>query len=231
MSTLHFIGGEKGGVGKSLVARLLAQYLIDRQLPFIGFDTDKSHGALLRFYADFASPIIIDRYESLDHMVEAAMEDADRRILVDLAAQTHRFLSDWIEDSGLLDLDEELGVSLTYWHVMDTGRDSVDLLERLLDQFGGRMKLNLVLNEVRGDRFDILDASGLRARAAELGAREISLRRLQDTTMQKIDARNTSFWAAIHNTDKAATSLGLLERKRVSLWLNKAYGAFDTAGV
>ncbi len=114
---------------------------------------------------------------------------------------------------------------------MDTGRDSVDLLARLLDQFGGRMKLNLVLNEVRGDRFDILDASGLRARAAELGAAEISLRRLQDTTMQKIDAGNARFWAATHNPDKTAATLGLLERQRVKLWLNKAYAAFDAAGV
>ncbi len=231
MSTLHFIGGEKGGVGKSLVARLLAQYLIDRKLPFLGFDTDKSHGALLRFYSDFASPIVIDRYESLDRIVEAAMEQPERRILVDLAAQTHRFLSDWIEDSGLLELNDELGVSLTYWHVMDTGRDSVDLLARLLDQFGGRMKINLILNEVRGERFDILDASGLRGRAAQLGSTEIGLRRLQDTTMQKIDARDTSFWAAVNIPDKTATSLGLLERQRVKLWLGKVYAAFDSATV
>jgi anion-transporting ArsA/GET3 family ATPase len=34
MSHLHFIGGEKGGVGKSLVARILAQYFIDRRQSF-----------------------------------------------------------------------------------------------------------------------------------------------------------------------------------------------------
>ena len=48
-TNIHLIGGEKGGVGKSLMARVLAQYLIDRQLPFLGFDTDRSHGALMRF--------------------------------------------------------------------------------------------------------------------------------------------------------------------------------------
>ncbi len=41
MSHIHFIGGEKGGVGKSLVSRILAQYLIDNDRPFLGFDTDK----------------------------------------------------------------------------------------------------------------------------------------------------------------------------------------------
>ena len=54
VSQIHLIGGEKGGVGKSMVSRLLAQYFIDRQIPFIGFDTDRSHGSLLRFYAEYS---------------------------------------------------------------------------------------------------------------------------------------------------------------------------------
>ena len=29
MSQIHFIGGEKGGIGKSLLARVLAQHFID----------------------------------------------------------------------------------------------------------------------------------------------------------------------------------------------------------
>jgi cellulose biosynthesis protein BcsQ len=61
-SVIHFIGGEKGGVGKSLVARLLAQQFIDNNMPFAGFDTDRSHGALLRFYGDYAQPAWVDRY-------------------------------------------------------------------------------------------------------------------------------------------------------------------------
>ena len=35
---IHLIGGEKGGVGKSLVSRLLAQYFIDHSISFLGFD-------------------------------------------------------------------------------------------------------------------------------------------------------------------------------------------------
>ena len=50
MSSLNFIGGEKGGVGKSVAARVLAQYFIDKNQPFIGFDTDRSHNSFTRFY-------------------------------------------------------------------------------------------------------------------------------------------------------------------------------------
>src|SRR6201996_4619266 len=83
MARIHLVGGEKGGVGKSLVARGLAQYFIDHSVPFRGFDSDRSHGALLRFYAGYASPVLVDHYESLDAIVEAATENPERRILVD----------------------------------------------------------------------------------------------------------------------------------------------------
>ena len=81
MSTIHLIGGEKGGVGKSVVARLLAQYMIDHEIPFIGFDTDRSHGSLLRFYTDYASPTVIDNYQSLDTIMETASAQPEQRIL------------------------------------------------------------------------------------------------------------------------------------------------------
>ncbi|HEY0294170.1 MAG TPA: mobilization protein [Bordetella sp.] len=227
MSHIHFIGGEKGGVGKSLAARMLAQYFIDRAVPFVGFDTDRSHGALLRFYADYASPIVLDRHDSLDPVMEAALADPQRRILIDLAAQTQQPLTKWLDDSDVLGFAEEHGLALTWWHVMDTGRDSVDLLRRWLDTFGGRIKLVLVLNEVRGDQFEILASSGERERAETLGASVMTLRRLPDTTMQKIDRQSASFWAVVNHPDRTATGLGLLERQRVKVWLHRAYAELD----
>jgi hypothetical protein len=230
MSHLHFIGGEKGGVGKSLVARMLAQYFIDGGAPFCAFDADKSHGALLRFYGDYTRPVAIEQYDKLDALVEAAVAQPGGVVLVDLAAQTQHALARWIEDSDLLTLSAELGIRLTYWHVMDAGRDSVDLLRRLLDEFGNRLDLVIVKNDVRGTAFEILDASGELARAEALGARVVSVRRLHDATMQKIDAHSSSFWAALNHTEVPA-ALGLLERQRVKVWLKKTYTEFERVGV
>jgi hypothetical protein len=228
MSTIHFIGGEKGGVGKSLVARLLAQLHIDRSQPFLGFDSDRSHASLQRFYPQHASPVLVDRYESLDKVVEAATEDAQRAVLVDLAAQTHQPLVKWMEESGMLELAREFGVGVHYWHVMDTGRDSVDLLRKLFDRFEGQLSYVIVLNQLRGDAFDVFEQSGLRQRAEMLGARFVELPRLHEQAMAKIDANSSSFWAA-HHGEKAVTGLGLLERQRVRVWLNKAYAGLGAA--
>ena len=230
VSKIHLIGGEKGGVGKSMLSRLLAQYFIDQQLPFVGFDTDRSHGSLLRFYADFASPALVDRYEALDRIIEAAVEQPGRRVLVDLAAQTQEPLVRWMEESGVLDMADLSGIALYYWHVMDSGRDSVDLLERLLDRFGQRVHYVLVRNQLRGDDFSQLERSGQLDRARGLGARVIDIRRLHDNVVQKIDARNASFWAAKNNSAIDGPGLGLMERQRLKMWLNHAYAEIARVG-
>jgi hypothetical protein len=227
VSRIHLIGGEKGGVGKSMTARLLAQYFIDRSIPFTGYDTDRSHGALRRFYGDYASDARVDRYESLDAIVETAVAQPGRRVLVDLAAQTHEALVTWMDESGVLDLANMSGIALHYWHVMDNGRDSVDLLQRVIERFGQRVHWVLVRNQLRGDDFSLLERSGQLGRALAFGARVVDLKRLHDSVVQKIDASNSSFWAARHGSLASGPALGLMERQRLKLWLAHAYGQIE----
>jgi hypothetical protein len=227
MANIHFIGGEKGGVGKSLTARLLAQYCIDRQLPFTAFDTDRSHGALLRFYSDFATPVAMDRAEALDAIVEAAAEQPERRVLVDLAAQTHDTLAQWMEEASLLAVATDEGIQLTYWHVMDAGKDSADLLAKLLDRFGEGLRYVLVRNQVRGSDFTALEQSGQQQRAEALGAKVVQLKKLSEGALLKIDGASSSFWKAT----TPGGGLGLLDRQRVKTWLADSYREFDTVGV
>jgi len=225
MANIHLIGGEKGGVGKSIVARLLAQYFIDHSIPFLGFDSDRSYGALMRFYANNTSPVLVDRYESLDAIVEAATENAERRILVDLAAQAQEPVTKWMDESQLLEVAREIGLNIHYWHVMDAGKDSVDLLKRLFDQYEQRLAYVVVRNHLRGDDFGILQRSGLLERAQALNARLIDIKRLYDPTMLKIDAHSSSFSAATQPEDQGGAHLGLLERQRFRTWLKGAYDA------
>ncbi len=231
MTNIHLVGGEKGGVGKSLVARLLAQYMIDHSIPFLGFDSDRSHGALLRFYAGYASPVLVNSYDSLDAIVEAASENPERRILVDLAAQTNDQLTQWMDDSQLLEVAPEIGLNIRYWHVMDSGRDSTDLLKGLLDRHGNRLNYTLVLNQLRGDDFRILEQSGEKERAMAMGAGVIVLKRLNEASMLKIDASNSSFWAVANKSEGDTSGLRILERQRVKVWLKNAFEEIGKPGV
>jgi hypothetical protein len=228
MSRIHFIGGEKGGVGKSVVARLLAQYWIDKQTPWTGFDTDRSHGALLRHYGDFSQPVEISLIDNLDLLVEAATEK-DQQVLVDLAAQTEQGLHRWIESGGVLELARELGIEVVFWHVMDDGKDSNDLLLKLLNQYGSEAQYVVVLNHGRGDNFSLYQHSDAARRVAELRVPVIELKPLHKPTMRNIDHLDKSFWAATTQTEDG-TSLGLVERHRVKVWIRSAYAEFERLG-
>ena len=175
MSSLNFIGGEKGGVGKSVVARVLAQYFIDKSVPFTGFDTDRSHTTFTRFYQDFASPVIVDSYESLDAIAmafEEAHELARRSVIVDLAAQTAAPVARWIGDSDLFSVMAELGVTVNFWHIADAGKDSVDLLDHLIDTYGAGPNYFVVKNQGRGTDFSQLEQSDALKKAVQVGDRK-----------------------------------------------------------
>jgi len=227
MSSLNFIGGEKGGVGKSVTSRLLAQYFIDRSRPFVGFDTDRSHSSFTRFYEGFASPVVVDSFEGLDTVVNGFETNPQQSVIVDLAAQTLAPLARWIQESQLFDVFKDLGVAVNFWHVLDDGRDSSDLLGKLVDTFGDRPNYIVVQNYGRGSDFALLLGSQSLAKATAHGAQVIALPRLHEASMRKIDAQNTSFWKAV-NDRSGPDALGLLERQRVKSWLATTYAAFDT---
>jgi len=230
MSSLNFIGGEKGGVGKSVLSRVLAQYFIDKERPFIGFDTDRSHTSFTRFYADYASPVIVDSYEGLDAIASAfESNESDGTlpsVIVDLAAQTATPLTRWIKDSDVFAVMADMGITVNFWHVADAGKDSVDLLGRLVNTFENGPNYFVVKNHGRGSDFSQLDASDALEKALSLGARVMNLTQLHEASMRKIDRQNASFWSAIHNRSDA-DALGLLERQRVKHWLRKTYDSFD----
>ncbi|TXS94100.1 mobilization protein MobD [Parahaliea maris] len=221
MSSIHFVGGEKGGVGKSVFSRLLSQYFLDTAQTYRGLDADQSHSTLARFYPEFTRSIVLDSFESTDQIMESALED-ELQIVVDLPAQSERFLERWLEESGVLELCEETGTRFSYWYVVDDGVDSARLLQRFLDRYAGQMDCVVVKNHGCGKNFTAVDAL---VQGGETPASEVSLPGLHPETMRRIDDLSFSFWAAQNVKDDNADHLSLMERQRARIWLKKAYQA------
>ncbi len=226
MGRVHLIGGEKGGVGKSVVSRLLAQYWIDRAIPFRAFDTDRSHPALLRYYSDYSEALDPGRLEDLDRIVEA-LDDSIEEIVVDLAAQTEADFAHWLETGDVIDLLDRLGHPLWYWYVIDDGKDSVRLLEAMLDRLEDHCHIVCVVNRGRGRDFMLFEEAKLADRIRQLGGDVIELPELHAGSMLKMDAYDKSFWAAIHNTDeREGPCLTRMERQRARVFIREAHLLF-----
>ncbi|TDR06255.1 mobilization protein [Marinomonas communis] len=220
MGKVHFVGGEKGGVGKSMTARLLAQYYIDHELPFLGFDCDASHGTFSRFYSDFASPVVIGEEDSLDGLLEAMEANPDKDLIIDLAAQAARPLGDWIDDTDVFGLLDEMDYQVCLWHVMDDGADSVLLLDQLLERYQQpELEFIVVQNLGRGTDFSRFQKSDTFKKAQQRDAFIIELPKLQSKLTQKIDFNNSSFWAVANNR----SLMNIAERQRMKVWLRNAY--------
>lgn len=227
MSTIHLVGGEKGGVGKSVFARLLAQLFIDRDMAFAAIDADARHGGLLRFYSDYVQSIDLTQFESIDQIMDRALA-ADRRVLVDLPAQSARALERWVEAGDVLALAREMNVNLVWWHVSDGGYDSVESLSRVVDTFGGQVQLIVVRNWGRATDFSQLERSTALDRVRQAGGQVVDIPVLEASTMYKLDHAGSSFWSAVNNTNPDA-ALPLMERRRAKLWLERCYAEIDKA--
>jgi CO dehydrogenase nickel-insertion accessory protein CooC1 len=220
MGKVHFIGGEKGGVGKSMTARVLAQYYIDHERPFLGFDCDASHGTFSRFYQEYASPVVVGDDDSLDGMLSAVEEHPDRNLIIDLAAQSAQPINRWIDETDVFGLLDELGIQVVWWHVMDDGADSVTLLSQVLARYASQpVDIVVVQNKGRGEHFERFLLSDTYTQAHDQGVALIELPRLHAKLTQKIDFNNSSFWAVANDR----RLMNIAERQRMKVWLRHAY--------
>ncbi len=227
MSTIHVIGGEKGGVGKSVFARLLSQYFLDVGQKYLGLDADQSHATLSRFYGEFTQPVQLDEFESSDAIIEAAVEE-DINLLLDLPAQSERFLDRWFEESGVLELCQEMEIPLVYWYMIDDGTDSAGLLKQFLNKYRGKLQCIVVKNLGRGSNFNGIDQL-ITNLGANSGVISAQLPALHPATMNKIDKLSFSFWGAQNIRGTNTPHLSLMERQRTKVWMNKAYTALQDA--
>ena len=231
MIKIHFIGGEKGGVGKSVVSRLLAQYWLDNEKPWRGYDADLSHGALTRYYNGYSTVLDIDKLESLDELIEQSLQHPDQVSMIDLASQSGRKLHAWLDGIDMEELTAEMDLDLVFWHVMDDGKDSVNLIERLVDTYDKKVSYVVAKNRVHGDNFDLFEKSTVRKKLEAWETPMITIKALHHPIMSKIDHMDKSFWAAVNNNGDKQASLGLMERQRVKAWLRHAYSEFERIGL
>jgi hypothetical protein len=125
--TVILVGADKGGVGKTTVARTLLDYLAAEKLPSRAFDTESPKGTLKRFHPDITEVVdvtaIPDQMRIFDTVSNENVTVIDVR--AGLLSPTLRAL----RDVGFLDSVKKDQFGLVVFHILGASVSSLNEIE------------------------------------------------------------------------------------------------------
>ncbi|MBQ4133447.1 MAG: conjugal transfer protein TraL [Desulfovibrionaceae bacterium] len=241
MATIHFILQGKGGVGKSLVASMLVQFLrlkIDPELVRC-IDTDPVNHTLAgyrEFNADILDIMVGDDIDarSFDQLMERIFELPEKaHMVVDNGASSFVPLCSYLVENRAISLLHEEGHQV-FMHSIITGgqaiTDTLSGLKSLAEHFGTGSNLMVWLNryfgeiEINGSGFEEFkvykDYQDKFHSMIEIPHRKQST---FGKDLESLLAEKISFDAAIHSTRP------IMERQRIKSWWSAACETMEMA--
>lgn len=198
---------DKGGVGKSFFCVRLIEWLREVRRSFIAFDPDYNNSTLTRFYPE-AQFLNIGHSENLDLIVEAL--DATDVVLVDGVGAEQRIFMDWMEETDLLKVKDSLGLSVTLVLIIEEDKDTVFQAGEVARRVGNKAEWLVVKNYKQSQSLRIYQNSRAREDLLRIGAKEISLQKLQEHLTTILQMNSWTIPQAL-----ASNTLNILDRQRL----------------
>jgi len=127
MGIIHFIGGEKGGVGKSFFTKILVSHYLSEGKHFAIYDCDDVNRDIYRVYEGMVGEYLIkveqilfskaEKELSLPNKLIYAADESD--VIVNLPAGVHKLVGEWFKLSRVQEQADEVGTKLFLWYVCD----------------------------------------------------------------------------------------------------------------
>ena len=238
---------DKGGTGKSIFSRALADRLRRDRIDRLLVDGDGTVGQLLQFYGERDETGRLQEQTPdrgvMPFLMTGGVKDRDALVnmidygktvvLCDLPAGSITFIRQLEHDVGLFDLVVQHGYRLTLVNVISPYRASTRTVSQMIELGGDRADYVVVENAWFGDQEDYLlwyGGEGVPVSKGKVMLEQrqgIALRmpRLEGRTCALIDAYNLVYSVAAD--DKRLT---IADRSRVHRWLKAMDRELDKAG-
>ncbi len=217
---------DKGGIGKSFVATLLYDYLVERAVRLKAFDLDHANSTFQRYVpeAEFIdTDVDADKLAVLDRMVTAT-GDHDV-VLADNRAAGGAKVEQYLKENRLTALQAEMGFALVFVVIAVDDKDAVSQIADLLDTYDDRVRWLVVRNLRDGAAPSVFMESKTRQRLAALGAVEIEVPCLAEVTRNRLQLANLTV-----GQGRTAPELHLLDRSRCVRFHERMAEEFAKAG-
>jgi hypothetical protein len=223
------VGADKGGVGKTTVARALIDYFIAHNVPTRAFDTESPKGTLKRFHPDVTTVVDItstaDQMKIFDTLANAGAQVTVIDIRAGLLSTTLRAL----RDIGFLDAAKKSQLTFAVFHILGP---SIASLEEISDtsEFMGNANYFMVKNFINNTTFFEWDPTTYESYFKKIkDASEITIPKLNEMACEQVELAAVPYVSFVANksTTGQSSSFSFVLRGYVRHWLGNVWAEFD----
>jgi hypothetical protein len=223
------VGADKGGVGKTTVARTVLDYFSANNVPTRAFDTESPRGTLKRFHPEFTE--IVDMTTTTDQMkIFDTLNAANPSVtVIDVRAGLLSPALASLRDIGFLDAAKSGQITFAVFHILGPSIASLDEIAETANFMQGA-KYFLVKNFINDTQFFQWDQATYNSYFHRIkDATELTIPKLNEMAYEQVEVASVPFLKFVANkgiNDEAANYSFVL-RGYVRHWLANVWSEFD----
>jgi hypothetical protein len=228
-SSVILIGANKGGVGKTTVARTLLDYFDNSHTATRAFDTEWPRGTLKRFHADATEVVdvtsVSDQMKIFDTLGNAEAKVTVIDVRAGLLSNTLQALS----DIGFIDSAKKGQITFAVFHILGPSIASFEEIAETA-RFVDYATYFLVKNHINAASFFEWDPATYKSYfKRNKGAEEITIPKLNEMACEQVEVAGIPYvsFVANKNAKGEQANYSFVLRGYVRHWLSQVWGEFD----
>jgi hypothetical protein len=223
------VGADKGGVGKTTVARALLDYLIAHNIPVRAFDTESPKGTLRRFHPEITD--VVDITSTVDQMkvFDTISTTSAQVTVIDVRAGLLSFTLRALRDIGFLDAAKKSQIAFSVFHILGPSVASLDEIAET-SGFMTDSSYFLVKNFINNTTFFEWDPATYNGYFKRVkGAYEITIPKLNEMACEQVELASVPYVSFVANKtiDAQPANYSFVLRGYVRHWLGNVWAEFD----
>ena len=223
------VGADKGGVGKTTVARTLLDYFSAHQVPIRAFDTESPRGTLKRFHP--AVTEVVDMTQVSDQMkiFDTLGADEPRVTVIDVRAGLLSPTLKALTDIGFVDAAKKGQITFAVFHILGPSIASLDEIAATASTVG-EAQYFLVKNFINNTTFFDWDPATYDSYFRRIkGAKDLTVPKLNELACEQVELASVPLVSFIANKNAAGNPANnsFVLRGYVRHWLCRVWNEYD----
>jgi hypothetical protein len=223
------VGADKGGVGKTTVARTLLDYFGAHQTPTRAFDTESPRGTLKRFHPEITEVVDVTAVPDQMKIFDTLGSAAARVTVIDVRAGLLSPTLQALADIGFLESAKKGQITFAVFHILGPSIASLDEIKEAA-RFVGDASYFLVKNFINNTSFFDWDPATYNSYFKQIkNAEEIVIPKLNEMACEQVEVASVPYVSFVANKNGKgdAANYSFVLRGYVRHWLGQVWGEYD----